>query len=342
MKRFWRKDPALMPVTAPKKAKPKRPGTAGRPSDRPPSQNPGKRQKPARKARPKAEWAQLGAYLDALVARYKTPAYIEADPIQFPHRFAHDPRACELSAFIAALFSYGRRESIIETLNTIFRLTDQDPAGFLASFHPKKDARLFSHFVYRFNTGEDLVFLWRRLQWVYREYGSLENLMASQSGGDLKARLAGLTDALLDGQPPPSYGVKFLFAHPKNGGACKRMNMFLRWMVRQDVQADSRVDLGLWQHALSPSDLVVPLDTHVLKMNRLLELTPNQSGTWQTAQAITDVFRRFDPVDPVRYDYALFGFSVAQGSDQARLADWRAFRENRPSIPFMGYTKSTR
>lgn len=275
------------------------------------------------------DWMGLAPALDALVTQYKIPAYVQSDPIQIPYRFVDDPKACELVAFITALFSYGRRDLIIDTISGLFRITEGDPVAFMESFNPKRDAKLFQHFVYRFNKGPDVAFLWERLQWAYREYGSLEALFEAamaQGGSDqpdasrLKVGIAGFTDLLLGSQEPNSYGLKFLFAHPGKGGACKRFNMFLRWMVREDLEPSGRVDFGLWKQTLQPSELLIPLDTHVMKMNRNLGLTARQDGSWKTAEAITDVFRQLCPEDPVKYDYALFGFSLDKRSPDELLA----------------------
>lgn len=280
------------------------------------------------------EWLRLAPCLNALVDEYKVPAYIQSDPLQIPYRFVADPKACELVAFITALFSYGRRDLIIETVTNLFRLTDNDPVAFLESFNPKRDAKLFQHFVYRFNKGPDLVYLWQRLQWVYQEFGSLENLFLASTqahtpatGSLLKTGIATFTDTLLGEEPPQSYGLKFLFAHPSKGGACKRFNMFLRWMVRQDVetiegQPTPKVDLGLWKNSLTPADLLVPLDTHVMKMNRHLRLSGRSDNSWQTAEEITNIFRLLCPEDPVKYDYALFGFSLDKRSPDEILSSW--------------------
>jgi uncharacterized protein (TIGR02757 family) len=279
--------------------------------------------------RSQEEWLALAPALNALVSQYKIPAYILSDPIQIPYRFIHTPKACELVAFITALFSYGRRDIIIETLNRLFQIVDHDPVGFMENFNLQRDSKLFQHFIYRFNKGADVAFLWERLQWAYREYGSLEALFeAAISQGDyshpqttrLKAGIAGFTNCLLgDGPTAKSYGLRFLFAHPEKGGACKRFNMFLRWMVREDTNPAGKVDFGLWKRALQPADLLMPLDTHVMKMNRQLGLTSRQDASWRTAEAITDVFRALCPEDPVKYDYALFGFSLDKRSPEELL-----------------------
>lgn len=280
-----------------------------------------------------ADWQALAPAMDALVTQYKVPSYIESDPIQIPYRYVDNPKACELVAFITALFSYGRRDFIIETINGLFQITENDPIGFLESFNRQRDAKLFQHFIYRFNKGPDVAFLWERLQWVYARYGSLEALFqeavelglkenqrkAEHPITALKAGIAGTTDVLLNHQEPNSYGLKFLLAHPGKGGACKRFNMFLRWMVRQDEEPGGKVDFGLWKKALQPADLLIPLDTHVMKMNRKLGLSPRQDGSWRTADEITDVFRQLCPQDPVKYDYALFGFSLDKRAPEELL-----------------------
>lgn len=268
------------------------------------------------KPRSNRQWLTLAPVMDALVLQYKVPAYIDNDPIQIPYRFANDPKACELTGFITAMFSYGRRDLIIETVGNLFRITNNDPVGFMESFDPTRDAKLFKHFVYRFNKGRDVAYLWERLQWAYREFGSLEAMFSvaadpkDTGAPDLKVGIAGFTDMLLGENPPETYGLKFLFAHPDRGGACKRFNMYLRWMVREDLEPSGRVDFGLWKKALKPADLLVPLDTHILKMNKGLGLSTRTDGSWRTAEEVTDVFRLLCPEDPVKYDYALFGFSL--------------------------------
>lgn len=271
----------------------------------------------------------LKKLFDQWVTEYKTPHYITEDPLQIPYRFAEDPKACELIAFMTALLSYGRRSLIIESVTRLVKIMGNDPIAFLEHFHPLRDAKLFQHFTYRFNTGQDIVFLLTGLQWAYQQFGSLEALFryglpqsSAHERADIKAGIANFLDTLvLAGGSKPntlSGGLKFLLAHPKNGGACKRFNMFLRWMVRHDCAPEPRVDLTLWKSALSPADLIVPLDTHVLKMNEALNLTPLRQGNWKTAESITAVFRQFCPEDPIRYDYALFGFSLAQQSSSTK------------------------
>jgi uncharacterized protein (TIGR02757 family) len=256
----------------------------------------------------------LKAHLDQWVAQYKTPAFIPNDPIQFPHRFRETPQTCEWIGLLAALFSYGRRDKILETVDWMLTQMGPDPEAFLGSFRKKTDTGRFAGFVYRFNREGDILALLERFQRIYQEYGSIEAFFiesAKTAGSDtsLQARLGAFMEALIDLGDPPSPGLKFLLAHPARGGACKRLHMYLRWMVRQDEDPASRVDFGLWERGLSPGQLLMPLDTHVAQMARQLGLTNRNANDWQTAEEITAVFRRFCPSDPVRYDFALFGYN---------------------------------
>lgn len=253
----------------------------------------------------------LKTYLDALVTEYKTPAFIPADPISFPNRFRESPLSCEFVGFIAALFSYGRRDLILALLERIFAPMMPDPHDFLLAFHPKRDAKLYQGLIYRFNRGDDLIFLLQRLQWAYREYGSLENLWRSQATPEtaVKDGLKRFMSGLVGNHAPERYGLKFLFSDPDKGGGCKRLNMFLRWMTRQDG-AQASIDFGIWRSALPPGQLIIPLDTHVAQSARQLGLTQRKANDWKTAEEITTVLRQFCPEDPVKYDFALFGHSV--------------------------------
>lgn len=256
----------------------------------------------------------LKDFLDGLVTQYKTTAFIATDPISFPHRFRLEPKTCEWVGFLAALFSYGRREKILETVEWILGRMEGDPAGFLTDFHPKRDKKRFSNFVYRFNREEDLLALFSRLQHIYQEYGSIEQFFMAPSPKvelSLQEQLGDFMDRFIALGESPSAGLKFLLAHPARGGACKRLHMYLRWMVRQDEPDTPSIDLGLWQRALKPSQLMIPLDTHVAQMARKLSLTQRNANDWQTAEEITAVFRLLCPEDPIRYDFALFGYNLA-------------------------------
>ncbi|MDX2084500.1 MAG: TIGR02757 family protein [Candidatus Melainabacteria bacterium] len=289
----------------------------------------------------------LKPLLDDWVRRYKTTDFIPLDPIRFAHRYAHCRLTCESVALISALFSYGQRPLILSTLEGLFAKMEGDPLGYIQQFNAKREQKRWADFVYRFNTGADVVWLIGRLQQVLLHYGSLENAVAetlrqahptpwppgspwptnlktakNARTDDLPAAkcfavVQALSDCLLnaarpgDNHPPHmaalTYGQRYLVPQPAKGGACKRLLMFLRWMVRQEAgetQAAQRVDLGLWQHVLTPAELAVPLDTHVAQQGRALGIVTRQSNDWKTVLQLTDFFRRLDPQDPVRHAFS--------------------------------------
>lgn len=253
---------------------------------------------------------------DALAEQFNAADFIPHDPISLPHRFLTSPdwRDAECVAFIAALFSYGRRDKILETLHRMITPLEKSPVSALLERSPRELTSQTRGFYYRFNVQSDLVFLLCRLGEVYRSQGSLKALWQESYGetADLKTAISQFRQAFLYGghiQPAETYGLKFLFADPLQGSAAKRFNMFLRWVVRHDA-----VDLGLWADIMQPSALIFPLDTHVAAMARKYGITHRQSNDWKTAEEITAYFRRRCPTDPVRYDFALFGLGLEQSA----------------------------
>ncbi len=251
---------------------------------------------------------------DDLSERYNNPAFIPNDPISFPHRYLQSPdwRDAEMVAFLAALFSYGRREKILETLTQLFQPFGEQPVSSLLQASPKDLKKQFNGFYYRFNTETDLLFLLQRLSEVYQTYGSLKALWTDVYTNTqcLKTSIHEFRQVILEGgtiASPSTYGLKFLLADPLQNSAAKRFNMFLRWMIRHDS-----VDLGLWKDITPPSELIIPLDTHVATMAREFKITRRKSNDWKTAEEITQYFRRFCPEDPAKYDFALFGLGISK------------------------------
>lgn len=251
---------------------------------------------------------------DALATQFCTTDFIPADPIWFPHQYQHntDWRDAECIAFIAALFSYGRRDKIKATLREILPPLGDTPVSTLMTASTGMLQKSFQHFYYRFNTAQDLVFLLQRLSEIYQTEGSLKQLwiQSANASSDLKSSIHQFRQRFLYSgthQAPLTYGMKFLFADPMKNSAAKRFNMFLRWMVRHDA-----VDLGLWSDVLATSELKIPLDTHVAAMARQYQITTRLSNDWRTVEEITDYFRQICPNDPVRYDFALFGLGLEQ------------------------------
>lgn len=257
---------------------------------------------------------------DAMVTHYCHRGFIRQDPISFPHRYLNssDWRDAEFAAFLASLFSYGRRDKILETLDGIFSRMGNQPVSELLDLSPEEMKRRFKGFYYRFNVADDLLFLLRRLSEIYQRNGSLKQHWSGihRETGDIRLSIHRFQEMLLhDGSalPPKTYGIRFLFANPVRNSAAKRFNMFLRWVVRSD-----EVDMGLWSDVTSPAELMMPLDTHVASMVRRYRITQRKSNDWKTVEEITGYFRRFCPTDPVRYDFALFGLGL-QGKAQESL-----------------------
>lgn len=252
---------------------------------------------------------------DEWVAGFNSPAFIAQDPISIAHRYKDHPdwRNCECAAFLAALFSYGRRDKILGTLSQIVDQFGAEPVTYLTESTAKQRKKAFKSFYYRFNRADDLIFLLDRLAEIYREgpgTGHLKSLWqaSGQESADLKEQIHRFRHRFLwEGRTfaPDTYGIKFLFADPAQNSAAKRFNMFLRWMVRHD-----EVDLGLWADVTSPRQLMIPLDTHVAKTARKFRITERQSNDWKTVEEITAYFRKLCPEDPVRYDFALFGLGL--------------------------------
>jgi len=266
---------------------------------------------PPQKRRPSN--ASLKALLDQYYTTYCTPDFITTDPIQFPHQFRHHPQACELVAFLTAMVSFGRRGTILATMTNLLDRMNGDPLAFL-NLGPDKQQRQLAGFVYRFYQADDMAYLCRQLAHVYDTHSSLENLFmangqsAEPAEDTVMTALTHWRQTLL-GTPPQKLmnrnGLKFLLPNPALGGACKRFHMFLRWVVRHDA-----IDLGLWQKALSPHQLLIPLDTHVAQQARTLKLITRTANDHHTVVALTQQLRRFCADDPVKYDISLFGLGV--------------------------------
>lgn len=256
---------------------------------------------------------QLHTHLEALYAD-AGPARIQHDPLRFAHRYA-DPRDAELSGLIAALYAFGRVDLFLPVLDRLFDVMDAHggPRRFIDGFDATQ-APLLRGITYRWTRPADLAVFLGALRRVLAELGCLE-LAFGPPGPPLRDRLTLAIDRLRAacvasaaelGAPVERFsqlpqGVRYLLPDPSDGSACKRWNLYLRWMVRPTHE---RVDLALWS-TIRPAELVMPLDVHVGRLSRFLGLTSRTDASWRTAEEITASLRRFDPVDPVRFDFAL-------------------------------------
>lgn len=253
------------------------------------------------------------------------------DPIWTVRRFA-DPADREVVAFIAAVLAFGRVQSVIQTVDAVLAVMGESPARFVHAFTPDQ-ATAFAELGHRWIRGRDLAALMWQLHQMLRSHGSLEGFFAAGHAADAETVEAGLesfsTRAMaLDlkavyGRAKPVPGVGYFFSRPSSGGACKRLNLFLRWVVRHDA-----VDMGLWT-AVRPAQLIVPLDTHIIRVGRCLGMTKRVSPGWKMAADITATLRRLEPEDPVRYDFAMChlgmlgacGFGTTRSNAQCPLRD---------------------
>jgi uncharacterized protein (TIGR02757 family) len=278
--------------------------------------------------------------LDRLYAGFNYPDSA-ADPIQIVRRYDR-PDDREVVAFCAASLAFGRVASVLQSIERLMAIMGDRPAEYVRRFDPRRDAPAFDGLVHRWTRERDLI----ALLWVIRQMldrsGTIEGFFLDGNGGaasdvataldsfSARAMALDLTAAYgrvprplklrepVEGRRP---GVSYFFPSPAKGSACKRLNLFLRWMVRRDA-----LDLGVWTR-VSSSRLVVPLDTHVIRVGRCLRLTRYTSPGWAMASDITASLARLDPEDPVKYDYALChlgmmnacGFSRPQADAQCPL-----------------------
>ncbi len=245
--------------------------------------------------------------LDQLVVNYNTPDFIEHDPISIPHQFSRK-QDIEIAALIAATFAWGTRKTIINKSNDFLHRMDWAPYQFITSFEPT-DLRAFQSFKHRTFNGEDAISLLYFLQHHYNGHDSLEDFFL---GSQKDVVFHGLNKLNKQFRTLPSTANRS-YKHVSNPGknsACKRLNMFLRWMVRQD---NCGVDFGIWKN-ISPSELIIPLDVHVLRSAKKIGLLNVEKATWKTALILTNKLREFDREDPVKYDFALFNLSLERKS----------------------------
>ena len=249
---------------------------------------------------------QIKEILDNLVFQFETEDFIQDDPIQFPHRFK-TKTDIEISGFIASLFAYGKRELFINKLNTLFCYFDNSPFLFLET---STNISSVINIDYRFSKNIDIVQILEKLHFLYyKDNSTLEELFFNgwKQSHDIYKMLEFVMDYFYtDITKDITNGYFHLLPNPKNNSSMKRMNMFLRWMVRSGV-----VDFGLWNF-LPKSELLIPLDVHVGNISRRLNLLDTKSNDSKAVKYLTAQLKKFDSDDPVKYDFALFGLGVSK------------------------------
>lgn len=255
--------------------------------------------------------AALKDYLDFQVEQYNSISFIEDDPISIPHRFSR-LQDIEIIGFWVAMLAWGQRKTIINKANELINLMDNAPYDFVLN-HEEKDREKLLSFKHRTFQATDTLYFLEFLQWFYRQNDSLETAFfpdTTKSCPSVEAALIHFHELFFSLPNAPKRTRKHI-ATPARKSSCKRLNMFLRWMVRKDKRG---VDFGLWQR-ISPSQLLMPLDVHVDRVARRLGLLERKQTDWLSVLELTENLREFDADDPVKYDFALFSIGVLEKSN---------------------------
>ncbi len=249
--------------------------------------------------------------LDKKYIEFNKLSFIENDPVQIPHQYSN-PEDIEIAAFLTATIAWGNRKAIIKGASQLLQMMDQCPYEFVTRCS-EKEIKSLSHFKYRTFNGKDTIYFIRSLRHIYINYGGLYSVFY-----DGYKKRHGVDDALI-------YLRTIFFEHANvghaakhisdvnSGSAAKRLNLFLRWMVRTDTLG---VDFGLWKK-ISPADLFIPLDVHVANTSRMLGLLTRNQNDWKAVVELTERLRTFDIKDPIKYDFSLFGMGIELKNDRS-------------------------
>ena len=245
----------------------------------------------------------LKEFLDTKVAQYNHPRFIESDPIQIPHQFSKK-EDIEISGFLTATIAWGNRKSIINNANKMMTLIEHSPHDFILN-HEESDLEKLQSFVHRTFNSTDFIQFIKSLKHIYKSHNGLEAVFSKYAERD------GLQQSIHQFKThffeiDHLERTKKHVGDPLKNSAAKRINMFLRWMVRQD---NNGVDFGIWD-SISPSQLSCPLDVHSGNVARKLKLLKRKQNDGKALQELDVALRKLDPIDPVKYDFALFGLGV--------------------------------
>ena len=256
--------------------------------------------------------AQIRDVLEKLYERYNRRELISPDPLQFLYRYS-DPADIEITAFLASALAYGRVQQIEKSLNNLLGRMGDSPSDFVINFDTNKK-RTLKDFKHRFTTGDDISDLLTLLRTAINRCGSIEQYFAlgyDPGEKNIIPALSKFCNSLLvihatGGKGQPTRGLKYLLVNPAGGSACKRLNLFLRWMVRDDD-----VDTGLWK-SIEKARLIVPIDVHMGRLCKILGLYDRKTVSLPAAAEITESFAEIEPADPVKYDFALSRIGILE------------------------------
>jgi len=250
---------------------------------------------------------KLIEFLNAKVEAYNQPSFIKEDPISIPHQFTRK-QDIEIAGFFAAVFSWGKRSTIIDKSKELLRRMNNAPYDFIlnANHEELKGLAGFKHRTFR---DDDLYYFIEFLKHHYSKNDSLESAFTkyfNRNSPTIESGLIGFKDYFFSEEHLRR--TEKHISSPQQNSTCKRLNMFLRWMVRKD---DKGVDFGIWD-SISPSQLICPVDVHVARVAKRFDLLKRKQIDWQAALELTKHLRQLDPMDPVNYDFALFGLGIME------------------------------
>ena len=254
----------------------------------------------------KIDWLHLKDFLDSKVELYNQVEFITLDPISIPHQYTKK-QDLEIAGFFAATLAWGQRITVINKCKEILKMMDNAPHQFLLQ-HKPSDLKPFENFKHRTFNSTDALYFIESLSTYYRAHESLEDAFVGlKNDPTIESGLINFHNQFFSLPDFPARTIKHV-STPARRSACKRLSMYLRWMVRQD---DKGVDFGIWKK-INPSQLICPCDVHVERVARKLNLIRGKGMNWQTALELTSNLRKLDPIDPVKYDFALFGLGIIE------------------------------
>ncbi len=251
---------------------------------------------------------ELKSYLDSCVKKFNTKDFIENDPISIPHQFSRK-QDIEIMGFWVSMLAWGQRKTIINKANELIQLMDGAPYDFILN-HEEKDRASFLSFKHRTFQAIDTLYFLEFFQDFYKKNDSLESAFSNHltpKSENVETALKGFHEQFFS-LPDAPHRTRKHVSTPIRNSACKRLNMFLRWMVRKDKKG---VDFGIWKN-IKPAQLLMPLDVHVDRVARRLGLLERKQTDWKSVIELTNNLKMFDAKDPVKYDFALFGVGVLE------------------------------
>ena len=237
--------------------------------------------------------------------QYNNKSFIESDPIQIPHQYTLK-EDIEISAFLVATLAWGKRITIIQKSNRLMTLMGNSPYDFILN-HSESDIEKLNDFTHRTFNGIDCQFFIKSLHNIYANHSGLENIFTLNQG-KTQMHESIVNFRTLFFETEHWIRTRKHVSDPSTGAASKRLHMFLRWMIRRDTNG---VDFGLWKK-ITPAQLICPVDVHVGRVSRHFNLLKRKQVDWLAAVELTEALRQFDPKDPVKYDFALFGLGVLE------------------------------